>query len=97
MQLRWAQRAAPTGRRYRLRWRARTNDESAREPNLSAGNRGSAPSPGLPNVVDEAGEVIGTLLLWLDDHGYIDRLEYAWVTGGIPTELPRLEAIVSTS
>jgi hypothetical protein len=28
------------------------------------------------------------LLLWLDDSGYIDCLEHAWVTDEIPTRLP---------
>jgi hypothetical protein len=55
-----------------------------------------SPVPNGPNVVDDEGEVIGMLLLWLDDHGYIDCLEYGWVTDEMPTELPRPKAIVSS-
>jgi hypothetical protein len=41
-----------------------------------------------PSVVDDGGDPIGMLLLWLDDAGYIDCLEYAWVTDEMPTRLP---------
>src|SRR5665647_542122 len=47
-----------------------------------------SPVPNSPSVVDHDGVVIGWLLLWLDDSGYIDCLEYAWVTDEIPTRLP---------
>ena len=46
------------------------------------------PVPNSPSVVDHDGHGIGMLLLWLDDSGYIDCLEYAWVTDEIPTRLP---------
>lgn len=56
---------------------------------------GYPPAPGVPSplrngpsVVDEQGDPIGMLLLWLDDAGYIDCLEYAWVTDERPAELP---------
>lgn len=46
------------------------------------------PVPGGPSVVDAEGEEIGLLLLWLDEAGYLDCLEYGWVTDDMPTELP---------
>ena len=39
-----------------------------------------------PSVVEHDGHGIGMLLLWLDDSGYIDCLEHAWVTDEIPTD-----------
>ena len=47
-----------------------------------------SPVPSTPIVVDERGEPIGQLLLWLDALGYIDCLEYAWFTDEMPTVLP---------
>jgi hypothetical protein len=47
-----------------------------------------SPVPNRPVVIDHDGQVIGKLLLWLDDSGYIDCLEYARVTDEIPTRLP---------
>lgn len=46
------------------------------------------PVPGGPDVLDAQGDVIGLLLLWLNADGYIDCLEYGWVTDQRPTELP---------
>lgn len=54
-----------------------------------------SPVPNRPWVVDHDGEVIGKLLLCLDDSGYIDCLEYAWVTDEIPTRLPDQETVVT--
>lgn len=48
----------------------------------------TSPVPGGPSVVDAEGNDIGVLLLWLDEAGYIDCLEYGWVTDEMPTELP---------
>ena len=48
----------------------------------------TSPVPGGPSVVDADENVIGLLLLWLDEAGYIDCLEYGWVTDDMPTELP---------
>ena len=48
----------------------------------------SNPVPGGPVVVDAQGEAVGGLLLWLDSEGYIDALEYWWVSDDILTELP---------
>jgi hypothetical protein len=47
-----------------------------------------SPVPNSASVVSASGEIIGMLLLWLDDAGYIDCLEYAWVTDEMPTHLP---------
>ena len=44
------------------------------------------PVPHGPSVVEHDGHGIGMLLLWLDDSGYIDCLEHAWVTDEIPTD-----------
>ena len=48
----------------------------------------ASPVPGGPSVVDAEGNDIGLLLLWLDKAGFIDCLEYGWVTDDMPTELP---------
>jgi hypothetical protein len=45
-----------------------------------------SPVPNDPIVLDETGEPIGGLLLWLDDAGYI----VAWSTGGRPTRCPQI-------
>jgi hypothetical protein len=45
------------------------------------------PVPSTPTVLDAAGQVIGMLVLWLNE-GYIDCLEYGWVTDEAPTILP---------
>jgi hypothetical protein len=47
-----------------------------------------SPVPSTPIVVDERGEPIGGLLLWLDAQGYISGLEYFWFTDEMPTVLP---------
>jgi hypothetical protein len=49
----------------------------------------TSPVPGGPDVVDDQGKAIGGLILWLDADGYIDGLEYWWVTDDMPTELPQ--------
>jgi hypothetical protein len=54
-----------------------------------------SPVPSDPVVVDEDGEVIGMMLLWLDDSGYIDCLEYGWVTDEMPTRLPDPSSVVT--
>lgn len=41
-----------------------------------------------PDVLNEQGQPIGGLLLWLDDDGYIDCVEYYWFTDEMPTVLP---------
>lgn len=48
----------------------------------------SNPVPGGPSVVASDGNDIGVMHLWLDEAGYIDCLEYGWVTDEMPTELP---------
>jgi hypothetical protein len=53
-----------------------------------------SPLPNMPTVVDQDGEPIGMLILWLDDAGYIDCLEYAWVTDEKPTRLPGPDRLV---
>jgi hypothetical protein len=54
-----------------------------------------SPVPNHPVVVGDDGEVIGMMLLWLDDSGYIDCLEYGWVTDEIPTRLPDPSSVVT--
>jgi hypothetical protein len=46
------------------------------------------PVPGGAHVFDADGDAIGGLLLWLNGGGYIECLEYWWVTDDMPTELP---------
>ena len=53
-----------------------------------------SPAPLSPTVVDERGEPIGELLLWLDARGYINCLEYAWFTDEMPTVLPPPSRVV---
>ena len=55
-----------------------------------------SPVPISPSVLDEDGEVIGGLLLWLDDAGYIDCLEYWWVTDKMPTKLPSPDRLAAS-
>jgi len=54
-----------------------------------------SPVPNSPTVVDHDGHAIGMLLLWLDDSGNIDCLEYAWVTDETPTRLPDPNRLVT--
>jgi hypothetical protein len=62
--------------------RLRVTDEAARTSGVVS------PVPGGPHVFDDDGNAIGGLILWLDGDGYIDCLEYWWVTDDMPTELP---------
>lgn len=39
-------------------------------------------------MIDAEGNDIGELIRLLDDAGYIDCLEYTWVTDEMPTQLP---------
>jgi hypothetical protein len=48
----------------------------------------ASPVPGGPHVFNAEGDAIGGLILWLDAGGYIECLEYWWVTDDMPTELP---------
>jgi hypothetical protein len=43
-------------------------------------------------VVNDAGQYVGELLIWLHD-GALAALEYAWVTDEMPTALPSVENI----
>jgi len=57
------------------------------------------PSPvpdASPTVLNDHGEPIGGLIIWLDNDGYIDLLEYWWVTDDMPTTLPALDQIERT-
>lgn len=47
-----------------------------------------------PSVVDDDGVTVGMMLLWLDDAGYIECLEYSWVTEEMPTQLPQPRQLV---
>jgi hypothetical protein len=53
-----------------------------------------SPVPSRPTVLDQDGEMIGLLLLWLDKEGYIACLEYGWVTDDMPATLPTPDQIV---
>jgi hypothetical protein len=48
--------------------------------------------PGCAWVRDAYGEPLGTLAVWVD-RGYLSALEYGWVTGEAPAELPGLDQI----
>lgn len=48
-----------------------------------------------PSVLGDDGEVVGGLLLWLDDSGYISCLEYWWVTDEMPMDLPLPDRLVT--
>jgi len=50
--------------------------------------KAESPVPNRATVLDDAGEPLGGLLLWLDAQGYIDSLEYYWFEGDPPTRLP---------
>jgi hypothetical protein len=63
-------------------------------PDFPASHDVRSPVPNRPWLVDHDGQFIGMLLLWLDDSGYIDCLEYAWVTDQIPTQLPDPNSLV---
>ncbi len=54
----------------------------------------ASPAPLSPTVVDERGEPIGELLLWLDAQGYLNCLEYAWFSDEMPTVLPPPSRVV---
>ncbi|MFJ4910662.1 hypothetical protein ACIQCR_34855 [Streptomyces sp. NPDC093249] len=47
-------------------------------------------------VLDEQGQYIGELLVWVED-GALAGLEYAWITDKMPTALPPVERIRLTS
>ncbi|MDH6130200.1 hypothetical protein P3T39_007193 [Kitasatospora sp. GP82] len=44
-------------------------------------------------VLDECGEYVGELLVWVEDGAALAGLEYAWVTDEMPTSLPPVERI----
>jgi hypothetical protein len=64
-------------------------------PEFPASHDVRSPVPSHPVVVDHDGQVIGMMLLWLDDSGYIDCLEYGWVTDDVPTRLPEPNCVVN--
>jgi hypothetical protein len=43
-------------------------------------------------VLDECGEYVGELLVWVED-GVLAGLEYAWITDEMPAVLPTVERI----
>lgn len=53
-----------------------------------------SPVPIRPTVIDADGRPVGALLLWLDDAGYIDRLEFYWHGEERPERLPPPQALV---
>jgi hypothetical protein len=53
------------------------------------------PVPGQSWVIDDLGNTLGTLLVWMDD-GYISALEYGWVADQPPLTLPAVTQIQST-
>jgi hypothetical protein len=61
-----------------------------------ASNGVPSPVPSNPQVLDESGDVIGGMILWLDDESYMDCLEYWWVTDEMPTELPPPDCLVAS-
>jgi hypothetical protein len=61
-------------------------DATARSPQLAG------VIPVNAHVLNEAGDYVGELLVWLDD-GVLAGLEYAWVTDDMPTVLPDVEQI----
>lgn len=52
----------------------------------------NGPLPLRAEVTDEAGEYLGELLLWVEDHR-LASLEYAWVTDAPPSRLPDVASI----
>jgi hypothetical protein len=44
-------------------------------------------------VLDERGDYVGELLVWVEDGAVLAGLEYAWVTDEMPTVLPPVERI----
>lgn len=65
---------------------------------------GDYPAASLPSgiapveatVVDEAGEIIGEIIIWTQA-GALSGLEYAWYGEEPPTSLPRVDRIVFTN
>lgn len=53
-----------------------------------------SPVPNSPSVLGDDGELIGMLHVWLDGDGYLDCLEYSWVTDEMPAALPAPEALL---
>lgn len=53
-----------------------------------------SPVPNSPTVMGQSGEMVGMLHLWLDGDGYVDCLEYSWVTDEVPTALPTPESLL---
>jgi hypothetical protein len=51
------------------------------------------PLPGRTLVHDQAGQVLGEVMLWIRD-GYLSALEFAWYTDDPPTEWPSPEQLV---
>ncbi len=49
--------------------------------------------PAVANVVNESGECVGELLVWISAAGSLAALEYAWTSDDPPTVLPPLDRI----
>lgn len=59
---------------------------------VRASNLGDGPIPVSAWACDDAGDEIGTLLVWVTD-GRLSAVEYGWVTDGMPTSFPALESV----
>ncbi|MFB6717529.1 hypothetical protein ACFCZY_38435 [Streptomyces sp. NPDC056237] len=66
-------------------------DFRVRNPALRSSQR-EGHVPVAAEVVEESGEYVGELLVWLTD-GVLSALEYAWVTDEMPTVLPTVEMV----
>jgi len=50
------------------------------------------PTPARAIIVDESGELLGELIVWVRS-GRLSALEYAWVTDEMPDRLPSVDEI----
>lgn len=67
-------------------------DFRLRERTASPSAQRAGRLPVHAEVMNEAGQYVGELLVWLHE-GVLAALEYAWVTDDMPTALPPVESI----
>jgi hypothetical protein len=74
-------------------WSLDSTSVDFRVPNATARSpQRSGIIPLNAHVLNESGDYVGELLVWLED-GLLAGLEYAWVTDDMPTVLPDVEQI----
>jgi len=91
----------PSDGRERLLMQARTMSNLAGSIaflSFEVDRNGTKPEFGVPNLIPCRPEVLspdgtsfGELMVWRDDAGYIDSLEYTWWEGNPPDRLPGVD------